>query len=90
MDKILVKMLGTTFGRSFIAGVFIAMAAAIGGLWRYTHLQGEKIQALNDRLVQAEHLYRMESEARWRADIERSQGLLNRLEQATKSMKKRR
>lgn len=84
------ELLGTTLGRSFVVGVFLAMAIAIGSLSRHVMVQAEKIQHLNDRLIEAEHKYRMESEARWRADIERSQGLLNRLEQATKSMKKRR
>ena len=89
MDKILVKMLETTFGRSFIVGVFIAMATAISFLAIRYGAQEQAIQALNNRLIETEQRHKAENEARWKADIERSNEFLNRLERATKGMKRK-
>jgi hypothetical protein len=89
MDKILVQLLGTTFGRSFIAGVFIAMSTAIAALSAHAIGQTKVIQNLNDRLIETERKHKEDSDARWRADIERSNGLLRKIQEATKSMKRR-
>ena len=89
MDKILAKMLETQFGRSFITGVFVAMSTAIAALAAHDISQMSVIQQLNDRLIETEQRHRAENDARWRADIERSQALLERLQQATSKINKK-
>lgn len=90
MDKILVKMMETTFGRSFIAGVFIAMASAISFLAFHVVENTKVIQQLNDRLIETEQRHQAENNERWRADIKRSEDILERVQKATETIKKRR